>query len=67
MNYKNIKYGIALPISRNKFLFHNHIHYLPAKEQTIIENAPLFDMFLPQNIKIYSLLGQNEFKNEAWE
>jgi len=38
------------------------IFYLLAKVQTIIENTPLFDIFLPQNIKIYSLLGQNGVK-----
>ena len=52
----------ALSVSRNKFLFHINIYYLLAKVQTIIENTPLSDIFLPQNIKIYSLLGQNGAK-----
>ena len=33
----------------------------------VTQNTPLFDIFLPQNIKFYSLLGQNGVKNEVWE
>ena len=36
--------------------------YLLAKVQTISEKILMFDIFLPQNIKIYSLLGQNGVK-----
>jgi len=59
MQSRSIEHSRSLAISFCSILM---IFYLPAKVQTIIENTPLFDIFLPQNIKIYSLLGQNGVK-----
>lgn len=42
-----------------------NIYYLLAKGQTIIEDTPLFDIFLPQNIKIIHYWGKMELKMKS--
>ena len=56
MQSRSMEHSLSLAISFCSILM---IFYLLAKVRIIIENTPLFDIFLPQNIKIYSLLGQN--------